>query len=110
MKNLWDGYEELHKYIDCGNANFVYENVKEEKLLPTNRDKFVSVKEMPLLPDDKNLLEIYEREERVHFIDLKFTTVNLEKNTTSIRFKGRRNNNLKQKEKKTWNHGFLCCL
>lgn len=103
-ENLWDCYEELHKYIDCGNANFVYENVKEGKLLPTNRDKFVSVKEMPLLPDDKNLLEIYEREERVHFIDLKFTTVNLEKNTTSIRFKGRRNNNLKQKEKK---HGIM---
>ena len=96
-EDFWDGYKELQEYIDKTNANFTYENVKDEEVLPTNRDKFVSVEEKPLLPDDQNLQNIYEREEAVHFIDLRFMKASMEKKATSIRRKGR-GNHFKPKE------------
>ena len=64
----WSGYQQVAKYISSKNANFVFENLKEEKIFPTNRNKFVSIKEKPLLPDDLNHQKIFEKEERVHLI------------------------------------------
>ena len=64
----WSGYQQVAECIDSKKANFVFENLKEEKIFPTNRNKFVSIKEKPLLPDDLYHQKIFEKEEKVYFI------------------------------------------
>ena len=73
----WSGYQKVREYIESKVGNFVFENLKEEKIFPTNRNKFVSIKEKPLLPDDLNHQKIFEKEEKVHFIIIPDMRINL---------------------------------
>ena len=68
--DLRNGYGQMKNYVDIENASFVYENLKEEKIFPTKRETFVSIKDKPLLSDDHDYQKIYEKEENVHFIDI----------------------------------------
>ena len=69
-ENLWESYTEIKMCVDSKNANFVFENVKDEKIFPTNRDKFASIAEKPLLSDDPTHQTIFENEDNVHFVKL----------------------------------------
>ena len=66
--NFWSGYQQVAGYLDFNSANFVFENLKEEKIFPTSQDKFVSIKEKPLLPDSPYYQRIFEKEDKIHFI------------------------------------------
>ena len=74
----WHDYQQVAECIDSRNANFVFENLKEEKIFPTNRNKLVSIKEKPLIPDDLDLQRIFEKEEKVHFIIIPDMRVNFD--------------------------------
>eukprot|EP00112_Aurelia_sp_Birch-Aquarium-sp1_P000006 Seg1.6 transcript_id=Seg1.6/GoldUCD/mRNA.D3Y31 product="hypothetical protein" protein_id=Seg1.6/GoldUCD/D3Y31 len=63
-------FEELRSLLDSTNASFVLENIKDEKIFPTKSDRFVSLEEMPFLPDDPKQMTIFENCENVHFLHL----------------------------------------
>ena len=76
--STWDRFGAMKDLFDAINANFVYENLKEEKIIPTEDHCFSSPKEKPLLVDDPKLAKIFERERSVHFVDTEGITAKME--------------------------------
>lgn len=60
----------VDQQIDDNMANFLKQSLeREQKCIFPSFDKWVALSDKPLLPDDKSLLKIFQKEKSVHFLD-----------------------------------------
>ncbi|XP_065060085.1 uncharacterized protein LOC135687459 [Rhopilema esculentum] len=104
--STWERFDGMKDLFDFGKANFVYENLKDEKIIPTEDHCFSSPKEKPFLVDDPKLAKIFEKERSVHFVDTEGIAAKMEATAA----KGDRDSRIKVKEERTRGAGILAFM
>lgn len=62
----------VDEQIDDNMAAFLKQSLeREQKCIFPSFDKWVALSDKPLLPDDKSLLKIFQKEKSVHFLDFR---------------------------------------